>query len=298
MVDFNIDQIAGEIDSGSFNAGDSGQQQQMGQTPINQPSFDPNLSIPYKANGKEITEPLSTVIQRASMGYNYAQLMQQYKQQQAELDAQRQQISQAAQKWQQYDEYANSNPEWAEFVRQSWESRSNFGQNQNQGQQSFDQSGFQQSQNLPPEVARELSEMKSFINQYKAEQQARMQAEQDAELAAEVSTIQNEYPDIDLKATDPMTGESVEQQILRHAQAHGISSFRAAFRDMMFEKLLARGQTQAKEVVAKNMQQQVKNGILGQSTTPMLQQQQVPSNLSGHSYHSLMDIAAKELGLN
>lgn len=124
-----------------------------------------------------------------------------------------------------------------------------------------------------------------------------MQAEQDAELASEISAIQNQYPDIDLKATDPTTGENVEMQVLRHAQAHGISNFRAAFRDFMFDKLQARGQTQAKETVARQMQQQVKNGILGQSNSPMLQNDRSNvGSLKNHSYHSLMEHAAKELG--
>ncbi len=295
MVDFNIDQIASEIDSGTFGGGETNPPPHS-MTPINQSPFDPNLVIPYKANGKEVQEPLSTVIQRASMGYNYAQLMQQHKQQQAEFETQRQQVLESQKRWQQYDDYANSNPEWAEYVRQSWESRAN-SFNGNQGSNTFDQGqSQQQSPNLPPEVVKELGEMRSFIGQYKAEQQARMQAEQDAELNAEVTSIQNEYPDIDLKHTDPMTGESVEQQILRHAQTHGISSFRAAFRDMMFDKLLARGQTQAKEAVSKTMQQQVKNGFLGQSSTPMLQTDTGNVNLRNNSYHSLMDLAARELG--
>jgi hypothetical protein len=295
MVDFNIDQVASEIDSGSFGGGDTAP---TGQAPIQQSSFDPNLVIPYKANGKELSEPLSTVIQRASMGYNYAQLVQQHKAEQAALEAQKQQIQAQAQKWQQYDEFANSNPEWAEYVRSQWESRFNFGQqNQNQGMNSFGSPQAQQQAGIPPELTSKLQEMESFIGQYRQEQQARMQAEQDAELASEISAIQNQYPDIDLKATDPMTGENVEQQVLRHAQAHGISNFRAAFRDFMFDKLQARGQTQAKEVVARQMQQQHKNGILGQSSSPMLQTEQGNVNVRGQSYHSLMDIAAKELGL-
>ena len=295
MVDFNIDQVASEIDSGSFGGGDPAP---MGQAPIQQSSFDPNLVIPYKANGKELQEPLSTVIQRASMGYNYAQLVQQHKAEQAALEAQKQQIQAQAQKWQQYDEFANSNPEWAEYVRSQWESRFNFGQqNQNQGMSTFGSPQAQQQAGIPPELTSKLQEMESFIGQYRQEQQARMQAEQDAELASEISAIQNQYPDIDLKATDPMTGENVEQQVLRHAQAHGISNFRAAFRDFMFDKLQARGQTQAKEVVARQMQQQHKNGILGQSSSPMLQTDQGNVNVRGQSYHSLMDIAAKELGL-
>lgn len=297
MVDFDIDQAMNDINTGAFEGGQSAGDPQQAAPQINQTSFDPNLVIPYKANGKEVQEPLSTVIQRASMGYNYAQLMQQYKQQQAELEAQKQQIAEQARKWQEYDQYASQNPEWADYVRSQWESRFNFG-NQNfsgQNQGSFDQ---QQSPNLPPQVAQELAELRSFMGQYKADQQARMQAEQDHALNQEIETVGKEYPDIDLKATDPMTGESLEQQILRHAHMNGISTFRAAFRDMMFDKLLARGQTQAKEVVAKQMQQQVKQGFLGQSSSPMVGQQQGSVNLGKHSYHSLMDIAAKEFGLS
>lgn len=306
MVDFNIDQAMNDISTGALE-GSQPVGDQLGSAPqqINQPSFDPNLVIPYKANGKEVQEPLSTVIQRASMGYNYAQLMQQHKQREAAIEAERQQIAQQAQKWQQYDEYATQNPQWADHVRSQWESRFNFG-GQQQGQQpfgsqnqaSFDQQQSVQQSQLPPEVARELAEMRSFVSQYKQDQQVRMQAEQDHALNQEIESVAKEYPDIDLSVTDPTTGESLEQQILRHAQANGISTFRAAFRDKMFDQLLARGTTQAKEAVAKQMQQQVKNGFLGQSNSPMLSQQTAGLDLGRHSYHSLMDMAAKELGLN
>ena len=72
-------------------------------------------------------------------------------------------------------------------MRSQWESRFNFGgeQPQNQGMNTFNEQSAQQTQ-LPPEVSRELNEMRSFIGQYKAEQQAKMQAEQDAELASEI----------------------------------------------------------------------------------------------------------------
>ena len=295
MIDFNIDQIANEIDSGSFGGGENTPNSTPAPAPINQATFDPNLVIPYKANGRDISEPLSTVIQRASMGYNYAQLVQQQKQREEAIVQREQALSQQAQKWSQYDEYAGQNPEWADYVRSQWESRLNFGQSNAFNQQNSFTPDQQSQVGLPPEVAKELSEMRSFRDQYKQEQQIRMQQEQDAELASEINSIQSEYPDIDMQSTDPMTGESVEQQILRHAQAHGISNFRAAFRDMYFDKLLARGQTQAKETVAKQMQQQVKSGILGQSNTPMLQSDG-GQNMKGKNYHALMDMAAKELG--
>jgi hypothetical protein len=300
MINFDIDQAVNDINTGAFEGEQpqqDGGQPSQGAPQINQQSFDPNLNIPYKANGREITEPLSTVIQRASMGYNYAQLMQQYKQQQSALEAQKQQIEQQAEKWRQYDDYANQNPEWANHVRSQWESR--FASSQNQQSNGFEQFGNQSQQQqsqLSPEITRELAEMRSFVNQYKEEQHHRMVAEQDAALAQEIQTVQSEHPTIDLSATDPSNGESLESQILRHAQANGISSFRAAFRDMMFDRILAEKQTVAKETVARQMQQQVKQGFLGQSNSPMTQSQpQV--NLSRHSYHSLVDMAIKDLGI-
>ena len=294
MTDYNLDQAINDIQAG----GEIGASPDASMTPsgqINQPSFDPNLQVTYPANGREISEPLSMVMKRASMGYNYAQLMQQHKQREEQLTAREQQIAESAKKWQQYDEYATQNPQWADHVRAQWEQRFSFGQ-QGQNQASFDSQQQASTANLPPEMAREIAELRSFAQQYRAEQQARMQAEQDAELAGVISTVQNEFPDIDLRATDPMTGENLEQQVLRHAQTYGINSFRAAFRDMMFDKLLARGQTQAKETVAKQMQQQVKQGFLGKSDSPFGAQQQ-SVNVKNHSYHSLMDVAAKELGL-
>jgi hypothetical protein len=298
MVEFNIDQIAGEIDSGSFDLGGEGTPSPVPGAPQNQGSaFDPNAVLTYKARGKEIQEPLSMVLQRASMGYDYATLMQQFKQQQSEFQAQQQQLKSLEEKWKPYEDYANSNPQWADHVRQSWESRFSFGQ-ANPNENAGFQNPAEQVQNpsLPPEVAAELSKMKSFISQYEQEKQMAMQAEQDAQLASEINSVMSEYPEYDLHATDPQTGENLEQQILRHAQTYGIGSFRAAFRDMMFDKLLARGQTQAKETVAKQMQQQVKNGVLAQSNTPLLQRDMSGVNMKGHSYHSLMDMAAKELG--
>ena len=297
MLEFDIDQAVNDINSGAFETAPT-ESSPAPTNVINQQQFDPNLNIPYKANGREITEPLSTVIQRASMGYNYAQLMQQHKQREAELEAQRSQVLEQQKKWQDYDSYASQNPEWADFVRSQWENR--FGQQQNNGfADSFSQSQGQQSTaNLPPQVATELAELRSFMNQYKQERQTQLMAEQDAALNQEIETVSKEFPDIDLRVTDPMTGESLEQQILRHAHTNGISTFRAAFRDMMFDKLLARGQTQAKEVVAKQIQQQVRNGFIGQSSQSMASQNSQPGvNLSKHSYHSLMDIAASELGL-
>lgn len=262
----------------------------------NQSSFDPNLPITYKASGKDLTEPLSAVIQRAQRGYDYAQLVsthkQQVEQQQAEFEARQRQIHEMESQWKPYHEFASQNPEWANHVRQAWENRFN-------SQQQAAPTEQQQSSinpNLPPEVQRELAEVRQFISEMKQQREEARQAEQDMALAQEIQGIQKAYPDIDFSHTDPETGESLEARVLRHAQERRIYNFSAAFKDFYFDKLMERNVTRAKEEVAKTMQQKAKSGFLAQSPTPLMQQGQAP-NVRGMSYHQLMDIAATELGI-
>jgi hypothetical protein len=263
----------------------------------NQGSFDPNLPITYKASGKDLTEPLSAVIQRAQRGYDYAQLVAQHKQQvdqqQAEYQARQQQIQEMESQWKPYHEYASQNPEWANYVRQQWENRFN-----SQQQAAPEQRDQQQANNpnLPPEVQRELSEMRQFMSEMKQQQANARQAEQDAALAQEIQNIQKQYSDVDFSHTDPETGETLERRVLRHAQENRIFNFGAAFKDFYFDKLMERNVTRAKEEVAKTMQQKTKSGFLAQSPTPLMQNGQAP-NVRGMSYHQLMDLAATELGI-
>ena len=77
----------------------------------------------YTANGKDIEEDLDTILQRASMGYNYAQHMQQFKSEKDALEQERSSISQLRQQWEPYDKYARENPEWADHVRTAWEQK-------------------------------------------------------------------------------------------------------------------------------------------------------------------------------
>ena len=297
MENFDINAVASELDAGAFNAAPE-PTQQGGQPGQPGQGFDPNLPVTYKASGKDLTEPLSTVIQRAQRGYDYAQLVQQHKQRESELQAQQQRISDMENQWKPYHEYASQNPEWANYLKQNWESRFNWQNQQQAAPQNEFGTGQQQQQgnNLPPEVAQKIAKMEQFIAQQEQQQQLAERAAQDNALAQEIESIRKTYPDIDFSHTNPETGESLEAQVLRHAQENRIYNYQAAFKDFYFDKLMERNVMQAKESAAKQMTQQHKTGFLASSDRPLLTQDQSGNNLKGLSYHSLMDLAAKELG--
>ena len=269
-------------------------------TAATQLSYDPNMPVKYKASGRDLEEPLSAVISRAQRGYDYAQLVAQHKQQvaqtQQEWQARQQQLSQMEQQWKPYHEYASQNPQWADYVRQQWENR--FNAQQAQPTQQADQFAQQQQQSaLPPQVQQELSEMRQFMQELKQKEHLAQQAAQDQALNTEIDSIRKQYPDIDFGLTDPETGMSLEARVIQHAQENRIFNFSAAFKDFYFEKLQERAIFNAKDSVAKAMQNQNKNGFLGKSEQSMVSQNTGHPNFKSMGYHQLMDLAAKDLGL-
>jgi hypothetical protein len=286
-LDFNA--MTQDLESGSFAApapaAEAGQPAQS--------SFDPNMVIQYKASGKDLSEPLSTVIQRAQRGYDYAQLVSDHKQREAEAQSKFQQAQEMAQKWQPYHEYAEKNPEWADHVRQQWENRLSNQQPSNTMQQPSESSHY----NLPPEVAQKISRMEQFIEQQEQQAQMAQRASEDQALATEIEQIRKSYPDIDFGHTDPETGESLEARVLRHAQDNRIFNFEAAFKHYYFDKLLDRQVLKAKEDATKALTQANKSGFLASGDKPMLSQNPFSGQQNKHmSYHQAMDVAARELG--
>ena len=239
----------------------------------------------YPANGREIEEPLDVILKRASQGYNYAQHMEGFKRQQTELEQKRLQVEEQEKRWREYDEYARSNPEWANHVRNAWENRTSFNSNEQTGV----------NQNLPPEIVAELNELKQFRNEFKTHQENLKREREDLALNEQIESVRKEYPDIDLSYTDPESGKSLEWQIIEHAQANGISNFKSAFRDFYHDKLMSRAVTKAKEDAAKELQTRQQKGFIAQSDTPMLK------NSSGRStrnmsYFDLAIEGGKEMG--
>lgn len=266
--------------------GDSGVEAQTSDQATTEQGSQPQTQIfKYTANGREVEEDLDTILQRASQGYNYAQHMQELKAQQSEIAQREQSINQLRQKWEQYDKYATDNPEWAEFVRNQWENR-----NQQQADVQ-DNSG-----DIPDALKAELAELKKFKEEVQSSFQKQREAEEDAILQKQFDEISQQYPDYDLKHTDPKTGMSLEMQVLEHARLNGIHSVKAAFRDMMHDDLVAKAITKAKEETAKELAKRTQKGFVAESDKSLLSRYSSPAKKSNGYLDDIMS-SAQELGI-
>lgn len=246
----------------------------------------------YKALGREIEEPIDTILQRASQGYDYAQKMQEFKSQQDQFATQQQDAKTLQGKWEQYENYSKENPEWADHVRSSWESRGTFGNAQQP------EAGGETS-SLPPEFQKKMNQFDEFMTNMNQERQLNAEAKEDTILGESIATVQKEYPDIDLTYSDPTTGMTREMAVMQHAKQNSIHSFKAAFRDLYFDQIVARQVTAAKEASVKEIQERNKRGFISDSDTSMINRSSFNSNNSNTkmSYQQLAQHGAEELGI-
>lgn len=233
--------------------------------PIETPETAPQ-EFEYSANGKMIKEPLDVILKRASQGYNYAQHMSDYKKNLTDFEARESKVSELEQKYGEIDKFAAENPEWNDHLHKSWESRFDI---TGKGQQ--DQST---QTDLNPQFQQEFNELKSFVENIKAERA-------DQAYEASLQNLQQTYPDIDFKATDPDTGKSLEQQVLDYADQNAIGRFEPAFKAFYSDKLVEQARLQAKDQMAGDLQKRAKAGLLGTSQAPTTRsssEMDMPSN--------------------
>jgi len=247
----------------------------------------------YKALGKEIEEPLDTILKRAGMGYDYAQKMQEFKSQQDQFKTQQDEFKAQQGKWEQYENYSKENPEWADHVRSAWENRGTFGQAQQP------EASGETNTSLPPEFQQKINQFDEFMNNVNQERQLNAEAKEDATLSEAIAAVQKEYPDIDMSYSDPTTGMTREMAVLQHAKQNGINSFRAAFRDLHFDQIVARQVTASKDATIKEIQERNKKGHIADSDTSMLNRSSFNQNNSrkNMSYQETALQGAKELGI-
>ena len=211
----------------------------------------------YTALGATRKEPLSLILKRASQGYDYAQKMEQFKQEQAAIEQAKAQAEALNQKYAHIDQYAQENPEWYDHWSQAYEQRQTMGQQE--GQPAIDLSPVKQEIDA---LKNEFSSVKEFITN-------QQQSQEDGKYWDEVRKVQKEFPDIDLNQSDE-TGKTLEYKILEHAKTNGIASFRVAFRDFYHDQLKTRMLEQAKQDLIREDKERRKKGIVGVSNTPIL----------------------------
>lgn len=210
----------------------------------------PVTEFEYSANGKTIKEPIDTILKRASQGYNYAQHMAEMKKRTEEVDTRYNSAMELEKKYGEIDKFAQENPEWNDHLHKTWENR-------------FDISGQQpsQQQGVDSQFLQEFNELKSFVDNIKAERA-------DAAYQGAVDQVKNQYPDIDFGQTDPDSGKTLEQQVLDFAEQNSIGKFEPAFKAFYHDKLIERARSEAKDQMAGDIKQRAKAGLLGTSQAP------------------------------
>lgn len=235
--------------------------------------------------GRNISEPLEMVLKRAGMGYNYAQRMHQINQQQ-ERFKQIEEKNKALSRWEEYDNYAKTNPDWAKHVEESWNNRQNL-QQLNQGQ----------PQQLPPEVTQKLQAFEQFMSEMQQREQKMKFASEDKQLAEEITGVGKKFG-VDLTQADEQ-GRTLEWRVLEHMQKLGLDGsrtghFTAAFKDYHFDSLQGLQKERAIEEHAKSQAELKKAGIRAITRTPK-QQGDFNGYRPGMSDRELTDLALAEL---
>lgn len=245
--------------------------------------------VTYKANGKEVKEPLEKVLNRASQGYNYAQLMEQLKERGKQFDTWEQEKASLS-KWKQFDDYAAKNQAWAKHVEEMWEKKGQYSdpnRDPNDPQVQIDSRIQQMFENFSNQFGQKLSGIEEFINGQKSSQA-------DKDLDGVVSQVRDQFKQIDFDEVDDQ-GKSVEYKVLEHMQQNGIKNFKTAFVDLYHDQLVNTAKSKALEADANERQKQTKQGIMGVSSTPKFSTQPESFSVRGKSYEQLAEMAKDAL---
>jgi hypothetical protein len=245
--------------------------------------------VTYKANGKEVKEPLEKVLGRASQGYNYAQLMEQMKQRQAQFDGWEKEKAELG-KWKQYDEYAKNNPEWSKYVEDMWNKRGQYSQPGMDPQDPTAQQIAKLQQALEGSLSQygqKISSLEEYINSQK-------NVQADKQLDESISQIRAKYKQLDLDQVDEQ-GKSNEYKILEHMQQTGIKNFETALRDLFFDDLVTSAKSQALQATANDKQKQAKQGIVGVSQSPQFSKPDASVSVRGKTWEQLAEMAKADM---
>lgn len=259
---------------------------QAPETPAQSP-FDPE-KIEYDWNGKKIVENLEMVRKRASMGYDYAQKMAALNQERDKYKGYDTKIQQL-ERWQQYNDFAEKNPEWARHVEEAWNSR------QNNAQLTQEQSP------IDPRIQtleQKLAEIESFKNEWSEARQAEQVKAEDTQFSQEIEQTAKKLG-VDFSQSDEQ-GRTLEWRTLEMMKEMGLDGskpghFEMAFKHMYFDNLVGKSKDQAKEQEARQALEARKVGILGVSRTPQAQSQSKAFNPSRHSWEDATKFAMADL---
>jgi hypothetical protein len=216
----------------------------------------------FVADGKNLKAPLSKVRQWAQQGYNYSQKMAALKDEQSQWTARLDDIKKDTE-IAEITQFARQNPEWDQFVRNLYQERQNFSNEEWRRQASDPYLSKIQS------LEKTISELAPEVKAFREERQKIVDEAADKKLDAEIDLVAKRYSKIgmDLKAIDKSSGLSLEETALQFGTDNGIP-FRSAFLELYGDKIDALREEAIKKQVANDFAKKQKEGFIGVSPTP------------------------------
>jgi len=248
--------------------------------------------LEYTANGKKVSEDIATILQRASKGYNYAQLAHDLKQREQHVSSQSQQAAQINEKWSKFETYAKENPKWYDHWTRAWEQREQLPVD---GAGDSTQMGGVDDSRLTALLEQKLEPIREFITKQQAQSEQLQLREQDQALDQEIKETRNEFPSIDFDKSDPESGKTLQWQVLEFANERNMG-FRDAFKVFYHDKLIATRLEEEKAKWAGEHKANMRRGILGESKPSQAKTSQ--PDFSKSSWDQVAEYATKQLGLN
>ncbi len=252
----------------------------------------------YTARGKTIKEPLDQILKRASQGYDYAQLMNEFNRNKFEFENRSKQFDERYNHYTNVDKWAQENPQKWQFIQSQYQSQfADNQQNQNPTVDQFGQPVKNEQANQPPDprfqqLEDRLSQHEKFISERTQKDLTDKMTAEDEKLKSDVESIRKEYSYLDFDTPDE-NGKSLYFKVLSHAQEIGTQSFRVAFRDFNHDRLLTLAEEKGKESIAKDMEKKTKLGLVGSPATREL----TPKETRSMSYDDIDREARRAYGI-
>jgi chromosome segregation ATPase len=230
----------------------------------------------FNHGGKEIKATRDQIMKWAQMGYDAPNRLGEMNKKIQEWQQKEATLKELETKYGEVDKYARENPQWLQHVMAEYQKA---------------RSNGQPADPRLEQLSKEVTDLRQFKNQLEQDRQAEIAKQEDGALDEEISSIKKQYPKIDFVTPD-QTGKSLEYKVLEYATANGIRNFKTAFRDFYHDELVNMRAAEAKESVAKNLQQKSRLGIQSVKTAPTTQGR---SSVKGKSYNDLEMEAMNEI---
>lgn len=236
----------------------------------------------FTVGGKQIKAPKDKVITWAQLGYGANHKINELNKQLNEWKTKESRYSELDQKYGEIDKYVRENPQFWDHVTNSWKSKQQLMNEQENPMAPVIQS-----------LQDKLSELDSFKQSVIQEREQQKLKSEDEQYSKALGLLKESHPQIDFDTPDA-EGKSLEYRIIDYAIENKIGNLRTAFRDFYHDELVKMEAEKAKESVIKDRKMMAKKGIVGMSTTPT---QNISDDVKGKSYNQLADEALAELGI-